>query len=484
VFGSWSDGGALSHTITVNPGDVYTVSYTTQYLLTTSVSGSGSIAVSPTSPDGYYASGTSVTLTETPGSGYQFRGWSNSTGSTTMSSPRSVTAYFGAIPATTSALHFVPVTPCRVADTRAGNGFTGAFGPPTMTAGSTRSFPIPQSVCNIPATAQAYSLNITVVPPGPLAYLSIWPSGQPQPVVSTLNSYGGRVVANAALVPAGTNGAISVFVSDASDVIIDINGYFTSGTGLTFYPVTPCRVADTRGNGFSGAFGPPTMGGASTRSFPISQSSCAGIPATAQAYSLNMTVVPPGPLTYLSVWPAGQSQPVVSTLNSFDGKVVANAAIVPSGTSGAINVFVSNPTDLIIDINGYFAAPGGSGALSFYPATPCRVADTRGNGFTGALGPPSMAGGATQAFPISLSPCAVPAAQAYSLNFTVVPPGPLTYLSAWPVGQPQPVVSTLNSFDGRVVANAAIVPASGGAVNVFVSNATDVIIDTNGYFAP
>jgi hypothetical protein len=34
---------------------------------------------------------------------------------------------------------------------------------------------------------------------------------------------------------------------------------------------------------------------------------------------------------------------------------VANAAIVPAGTGGAINAFASNATQLILDINGYFA---------------------------------------------------------------------------------------------------------------------------------
>jgi hypothetical protein len=41
-----------------------------------------------------------------------------------------------------------------------------------------------------------------------------------------MNSYNGSVVANAAIVPAGNNGAISVFVTDLSDVLLDINGYF------------------------------------------------------------------------------------------------------------------------------------------------------------------------------------------------------------------------------------------------------------------
>jgi len=60
-------------------------------------------------------------------------------------------------------------------------------------------------------------------------------------------------------------------------------------------------------------------------------------------------------LSYLTAWPTGASQPLVSTLNSFDGAVVANAAIVPAGTNGAISLFVTNPTHVILDINGYFA---------------------------------------------------------------------------------------------------------------------------------
>ncbi|MBL8216283.1 MAG: pre-peptidase C-terminal domain-containing protein [Bryobacterales bacterium] len=121
---------------------------------------------------------------------------------------------------------FRAVTPCRVVDSRDGGGKTGAFGPPIFTGGATRNIPIPQSSCGIPANAQAYSLNITVVPNGALSYLSVWPAGQPQPLVSTLNSFDGRVLANAAIVPAGTSGAISVFVTDNTHVIIDINGYF------------------------------------------------------------------------------------------------------------------------------------------------------------------------------------------------------------------------------------------------------------------
>jgi hypothetical protein len=71
----------------------------------------------------------------------------------------------------------------------------------------------------------AYSLNVTVVPSGPLHYLSMWPTGQTQPLVSTLNSYDGRVKANAAITPAGPNGGVDLYVTDATDVILDIDGF-------------------------------------------------------------------------------------------------------------------------------------------------------------------------------------------------------------------------------------------------------------------
>ncbi len=383
-------------------------------------------------------------------------------------------------------LRFVPVAPCRVADTR---GAASPFGGPALPGRTERSFAIPQSACGIPATAQAYSLNVTVVTQGPFGFLTVWPTGQPRPFVSTLNSTGfGLVVANAAIVPAGDAGAVSVyaFADDPTDIVLDIDGYFDLSSGKTssaFYPVTPCRAADTRSA--TGTFGGPPMSAGLVRDFPISLSPC-GIPPAASAYSLNVTVVPESPLSYLTLWPTGQAQPFVSTLNSWYGMVVANAAIVPVGNNESVSVFVTDPTDVILDTSGYFAPPGGAGALLFYPVTPCRVADTRGP--DGPFGAPILAAATTRSFTIPASVCNIPTtAAAYSLNITVVPDGdrPLPYLTAWPAGSPQPGVSTLNSFDGAVVANAAIVAAgTNGAIAIFVWSSTDVILDINGYFAP
>lgn len=123
---------------------------------------------------------------------------------------------------------------------------------------------------------------------------------------------------------------------------------------LVFVGAVPCRVIDTR-NAIAPLGGPIMLGG-STRTFPILSSSC-GIPSSAKAYSFNVTVVPNGALQWLTMWPTGFQMPVVSTLNAYQGQVVANAAIVPSGTSGNVNVFVTNTTHVIIDINGYYMQP-------------------------------------------------------------------------------------------------------------------------------
>ena len=198
---------------------------------------------------------------------------------------------------------FVTVAPCRLIDTRQTGG--------PITGGSFRTFPIPQEGgCNIPATATAYSLNVTVVPMGFLGYITMWPAGiDLRPVVSTVNSPDGRVKADAAIVPAGTNGGVNVYATNTTNVILDINGYFAPVTSSTleFYPLPPCRVADTRKSNFPQGLGPPSLSAGVERKFPILNATSCNIPSSAAAYSLNLTVVPQGTLGYLTVGPRAKT---------------------------------------------------------------------------------------------------------------------------------------------------------------------------------
>jgi hypothetical protein len=377
-------------------------------------------------------------------------------------------------------LQFFPMTPCRVVDTRDSTKPSG-FGPPSISGETSRSFAIssPSAPCGIPASAQAYSLNVTVVPHGTLGYITVWPTGQSQPVVSTLNSIDGEVKANAAIVPAGTGGAISVFATNDTDVVLDINGYFlppnTVSNELAFYPMAPCRLVDTRPGAPStvstGALAPYT-----SRTLPLLSSSC-NVPSTAQAYSLNFTLVPPGPVGYLTVYPTGGSLPIVSTVNDPTGTVEANAGIAPAGTDGSIDVLATNTTDLVVDINGYFAPPG-EGGLSLYTFPTCRALDTRNP--TGA--PPFN--GTINVAVIGSGCGGTSAVEAYVLNATVVPQGFLGYLTLWPEGSARPVVSTLNAYNGQVTSNMAIVPTSNTEISAFADDNTFLVLDISGYFAP
>lgn len=368
-------------------------------------------------------------------------------------------------------LQFVSLPPCRVVDTR----ITG--GP--IQGGTSRSFILPQlGGCNIPTTAVADSLNVTIVPPqhAPIGYLTIWPTGQYRPVVSTMNSLDGRIKANAAIIHAGVNDAVSVYVSNTTDVILDVDGYFAPSTPSTlqFYPLTPCRVLDTRNA--NGPLGGPFLSSGQERDFPVLSSDC-NIPSSAEAYSMNFTVVPyQGQGSgYLTVWPQGTQKPVVSTLNNLTATIVANAAVVPAGAGGGIAAYASGNTQLVADIDGYFA-PAGTGGLSLYPTAPCRALDTRqsSGAFSGEL-----------TVDIVDSVCAPPSlAKTYVLNATVVPQGNFGYLTLWPDGEPRPGVSTLDAIDGAITSNMAIVPTNNGSIDAYASGLTQLVLDISSYFAP
>ena len=482
-------------TVTMVNTRTITATFIAEYTLSVADTGTGTGSV--TSSDGnincgamcshIYDGGTVVTLTATSSQDSSFTDWSGCDSvqgnvcTVTMSSARAVNAIFSLI--VPNPLRFIAVTPCRTVDTRPQHGGKGP-----IQGGTSQSFVIP-GTCDIPTTAAAYSLNITVVPHGSLGYLTVWPTGLAQPLVSTLNSVDGRVKADAAIVPAGASGAISIFANMATtastDVIVDINGYFVPASdtnALVFYPMTPCRVVDTRKG--TGPLGGPDLTANQTRDFPLLSSTNCSIPSAAQAYSVNFTVVPTKALGYLTAWPADQAQPVVSTLNDTTGTIVANAAIVPAAQTkgngygiGDIKLFVTDATAVIIDINGYFA-PEDTGGLSLYTVAPCRVLDTRKTtgAFNGTLVPPVN---------VVASPCGVAnTAQGFVLNATVVPPGSLGYLTLWPDGQAQPLVSTLNAIDGFITNNMAIVPTLNGSIDAFASGTTQLILDLFGYFAP
>jgi hypothetical protein len=134
-------------------------------------------------------------------------------------------------------LPFIPVTPCRVADTRVGFGFSGQYGPPFMAGGVPRSFMI-TGQCGIPAGATAVSFNFTVTNTAGAGFLLVFPQGGAPPNVSTLNYVASQTIANAAVVPLGSGGLTAIPGVSGFNLLIDVNGYYTSSVGASTFEVT------------------------------------------------------------------------------------------------------------------------------------------------------------------------------------------------------------------------------------------------------
>src|SRR5208337_3691056 len=129
---------------------------------------------------------------------------------------------------------------------------------------------------------------------------------------------------------------------------------------LPFYAVTPCRLVDTRSDG-SGSYG-----SGETRVYDFStNANCTGLPSTAQAWSLNISMQVVSHQAYLTAWPDGESQPLVSTLVAYaTGLFYTNAAIVPTGNGDRIDVYCQYAAQVVIDVNGYYE-PGSALVLPY-----------------------------------------------------------------------------------------------------------------------
>jgi hypothetical protein len=119
-------------------------------------------------------------------------------------------------------LSYLPTAPLRIVDTRTGTnaGPLAAFG--------TVDLVDPLNLYgDLPATTAGVMLNVTAIDPGAGGYLTVYPDGEPRPLVSNLN-FTGQTVTNAVAVTTGS--AAGIFVYNGSpaptNLTVDVEGYF------------------------------------------------------------------------------------------------------------------------------------------------------------------------------------------------------------------------------------------------------------------
>ena len=130
-----------------------------------------------------------------------------------------------------AAATFVPITPCRVMDTRAEFN----VGPKASPLGPGETYTVDTTTSDtgnctgIPTTATSVSLNVTALDATLPTFLTVWSTGAAQPAVSSLNPVpGSPPTPNAVTTGVNADGQFDVFnLQGDVHVIADVNGYYT-----------------------------------------------------------------------------------------------------------------------------------------------------------------------------------------------------------------------------------------------------------------
>ena len=128
---------------------------------------------------------------------------------------------------------FVPITPCRIADTRPAPDNVGARNG-TLGPQETYTFLVrgTNGNCTIPADAVGVVMNIAAVVPTANSFFTLFPADAPRPLTANLNFVGGQApVSNAVTVRLSTSGSVpgqvSIFnLAGTTHFTADIVGYF------------------------------------------------------------------------------------------------------------------------------------------------------------------------------------------------------------------------------------------------------------------
>jgi hypothetical protein len=130
---------------------------------------------------------------------------------------------------------------------------------------------------------------------------------------------------------------------------------------LSFYTLPPCRLLDTRNP--SGPTGGPALPPGAARVLVVAGTAGAtgpcGVPATAKAVAVNVTVVGAPQSGHIRFFPGNGQVPNAAALNFGAGQTRTNNAVLMLASSGTGTVAVQSFTstallNLVIDVNGYF----------------------------------------------------------------------------------------------------------------------------------
>jgi hypothetical protein len=362
----------------------------------------------------------------------------------------------------------------RVLDTRAGTGAAKAA------VGAMKSVTFDAVTPLKTKLVSAEALTITALAPAGAGYLVAYPAGTTRPGTSTVNFNRGGTASNAAIVRPGTSGKITIYNGSAHaiNIVADLSGYWTGGsvaadTAGAYNPVPSTRLVDTRRSSPIAPLG--------DRSVPVAGS--AGVPkSNVGAVAVNLTVTTPTGRGFIDATANASDQQGsgsrTADVSFSPGRVASDLVVVPvDPDTGAISLFNGStaPTNVVVDVVGYFTGGTPSADGAFVASTPYRNSDTR----TGA----PIAARTTRKIQLGVggSPSLFKAVVA---TVSVVNQRSYGYLTAWNGSGNRPGTSSLNFVAGTATSVTVIVPLNAdGSFSVFNGSAgsLNLVVDVHGF---
>jgi glucose/arabinose dehydrogenase/PKD repeat protein len=241
------------------------------------------------------------------------------------------------------------VTPVRVLDTREPSLAPGGVAAPVAAGREVRLSLAGRS--GFPSSASAALLNVTVTDPQGAGFVRAYPCGAEQ-VVSNINFVAGQTVANLVAVKVSAGGSVCVRTTAATNVVVDLSGWYAPGTAAGLTATAPRRLLDTR----DARLAPARLAHPLQPGVPLTLRlrGVDGVPANASSIVLNVTVTNVAADGYLRVSPCGTS-PNVSNVNYRPGQVAAaNLVVVRLPLNGEVCVSSFARADVVLDLAGWY----------------------------------------------------------------------------------------------------------------------------------
>ncbi|MEU5310731.1 LamG-like jellyroll fold domain-containing protein [Streptomyces sp. NPDC021562] len=266
-----------------------------------------------------------------------------------------LTGYFTSDPTLTGDQTYTPLSSAvRALDTRSSVAHTSLASTGTVAAGTNFTLQI-TGLNGVPSNATAVAVNLAAANATGSGYLQAYATGYAPTAATSLSFNTGNAVASlSGDVPIGTSGTITVSVhSNATAVLADISGYYTTGTGgQKFHTVNPTRLVDTR-SGIGGTSTPVAANSTYTLSTATTQQITTATTPTLAAMLTATNTVGSG---YGVAYPTSTGKPATSNLNWGAGDTIANLTLTPTDANGQISIYnnSSGAVDFIVDCSGYY----------------------------------------------------------------------------------------------------------------------------------